>query len=51
MSACARARVQAEELLDLLAQQPPGLAQVAASLLSDYYDAMYDYQARRGVEE
>jgi len=38
---------KAEELLALLAQQPPALDQVASALLSDYYDTMYDYQASK----
>jgi hypothetical protein len=42
---------KAEELLGLLAQEPPALAAVAASLLTDYYDAMYDYQASKRKAE
>ena len=31
--------------------QPPKLAQVAETLLTDYYDSMYAYQAKKRAEE
>ena len=36
---------KADALVALLEQQPPALAEVASALLTDYYDAMYEYQA------
>ena len=38
---------KADELLELLAQSPPALDQVASVLLTDYYDSMYEYQAAK----
>lgn len=41
-----------DELCALLEQtQPPALATVADALLHEYYDAMYDYQAKKRAEE